>query len=64
MNWNVDKFLLTRIKGVAAVAIYSISSQINTYYLSFSTAISNMYIPEINQQIIENNNLDNVNKIF
>ncbi|WP_195395999.1 oligosaccharide flippase family protein [Holdemania sp. 1001302B_160321_E10] len=64
VNWNVDKFLLTRIKGVAAVAIYSISSQINTYYLSFSTAISNMYIPEINQQIIENNNLDNVNKIF
>lgn len=64
INWNVDKFLLTRLKGASLVAIYSISSQLNSYYLSFSTSISNVFIPEVNQQIIENNDINQVEKIF
>lgn len=49
INWSVDKFLLGMYKGTVAVAVYGIASQLNTYYLSFSTSISGVFIPKINR---------------
>lgn len=51
INWNVDKFILGRIKGTVAVAVYGIAAQLNTYYLSLSTSISNVFIPRVNRMI-------------
>ena len=58
INWSVDKFLLGRIIGTSAVAIYGVGGQINSMYLEFSTAISNVFIPEVNRLVAEKN--DNV----
>lgn len=51
INWTVDKFILGRIKGTVAVAVYGIAAQLNTYYLSLSTSISNVFIPRVNKMI-------------
>lgn len=48
-NWSIDKFILGKIKGSSDVAVYSIGSQFNTLYLSFSTAISSVFIPKVNR---------------
>lgn len=48
INWNVDKFIIGRYYGAVQVAIYGLAAQLNTYYMSLSTAISNVYIPRIN----------------
>ena len=53
INWNVDRFLLGMYKGTGAVAVYGIGSQINTYYMSFSTSVSNVFIPKINRMVNE-----------
>ncbi|MFD1466066.1 oligosaccharide flippase family protein [Lapidilactobacillus mulanensis] len=53
INWNVDKFIIGRYYGAVPVAIYGIAAQLNNYYLSFSTAISNVYIPRINRIVAE-----------
>jgi O-antigen/teichoic acid export membrane protein len=51
INWNVDKFILGRVKGTVAVAVYGLAAQLNTYYLSLSTSISNVFIPRVNRMI-------------
>lgn len=53
INWNVDKFLLGRISGTVAVAVYGIGSQLNNMYLQVSTAISNVFIPQVNRIVAE-----------
>lgn len=55
INWSVDKFLLGRYAGTVVVAIYAVGSQINTYYLNFSTSISSVFIPKVNRIVSETN---------
>ncbi len=49
LNWNVDKFLLGRMKGTTAVAIYSVGYALYSYYMTFSTAISGIFAPRIHK---------------
>lgn len=64
INWNVDRFLLGMFKGTGAVAVYGIGSQFNTYYLSFSTAISNVFIPKVNRMVTESNDNKVLTELF
>lgn len=64
INWSVDKFLLGRIIGTSAVAIYGVGEQINSMYLEFSTAISNVFIPEVNRLVAEENDNVKLTKLF
>lgn len=49
INWNIDKLLLTRFKGTAEVAIYSVAYTLSTCYQLFSTSISNVFTPRIHK---------------
>ena len=49
INWAVDKFVLGRIAGTAAVAIYGVGAQINSLYIQFSTAVSSVFSPRVNK---------------
>ncbi len=51
INWSVDRFLLGRIVGTSAVAIYGVAGQLNTMYIQFSTSISNVFVPRINKMV-------------
>ena len=64
INWNIDRFLLGMYKGTGAVAIYGIGSQFNTYYMSFSTSVSNVFIPRINRMVNESNDNSTLTEIF
>ena len=55
INWNVDKFLLGRIAGTSAVAIYGVGGQINNIYMQLSTSVSNVFIPKVNKIVAETN---------
>lgn len=64
INWNVDKFILGRFQGTIVVAIYGLSAQLNTYYLTLSTAISNVFIPRIHRIVASSNDNDELTKLF
>lgn len=64
INWNVDKFILGRFRGTIAVAVYGIASQLNTYYLSLSTAISNVFIPRVNRMVAVSNDNKELTNLF
>lgn len=52
INWQTDKLILGKMINASAVAIYAVAANINTMYLSFSTAISSVFTPRIHK--IEN----------
>lgn len=54
INWATDKMVLGKICTSTAVAVYAIGSQINTYYLQFSTAISGVFVPQVNRIVVSN----------
>ena len=49
--WNIDKIILSKISGIEEVTVYSLATQINTYYISIGTIISSVFIPKINKLI-------------
>lgn len=57
VNWTVDRFILGSICGTIITAIYSVAGQINSLYMNFSTAISNVMLPKITK--MEDNNATN-----
>ena len=48
INWSVDKFILGWVSGTGAVAVYGVGAQINSLFISFSTAISSVFAPRVN----------------
>ena len=64
INWNVDRFIVGRFKGTIAVATYSLAAQLNTYYLSFSTALSGVFIPRVNAMVSGKNDNKELSLLF
>lgn len=62
INWNVDKLILTRFKGTAEVAVYSVGYTIYTYYQMFSVSISSVFTPRIHKLVNETNDDNNKQK--
>lgn len=64
VNWSVDRFLLGRIMGTAAVAVYSLGAQINSMYIMLSTSVSSVFVPRVNRIVAETNDNDKLSSIF
>ena len=45
INWQVDKIILSAVRGSAATAVYGVAAQLNTMYAGASTAISGVFYP-------------------
>lgn len=52
-NWQVDKFLIARFRGAEEVGVYSIGAQINSVFMSLTTAITSLYVPLANRMVAE-----------
>lgn len=55
INWNVDKIVLGRFKGTGEVALYSVGFTIYSFYQLFSTAISELFTPQIHRTVNSEN---------
>ncbi|MGO4936215.1 lipopolysaccharide biosynthesis protein [Fundicoccus sp. Sow4_H7] len=64
INWNIDKFILGRFHGAVSVAVYGLAAQLNTYYLSLSTAISSVFIPRVHRLVANSYNNTELTKLF
>ena len=63
INWSVDKFLLGRMMGTTAVAVYSVAANLNSMYMTFSTTVSSVFVPKVNMMVSNNDN-HTLNKLF
>lgn len=57
VNWSADQFILGSIAGTVATAVYSVAGQLNNMYMNFSTAISNVLLPQVTK--MEDNKASN-----
>lgn len=55
INWNLPNFLLGALKGADEVAVYSIANQIKNIFMGLSTALSGVFVPEINKLALQKN---------
>ena len=49
INWTVDTTILGIVSGTAATAVYGVGSQLHRYYMTVSTSISGVFVPQINR---------------
>ena len=49
LNWQIDKFILARTQGTGDISLYSVGATFNTYYMTFSAALSSVFIAQINK---------------
>lgn len=54
INWQTDKVILAKFVNSEAVAVYAVAANINIIYLSFSGAVSSVFIPKVNQVVVNN----------
>lgn len=64
INWQIDTLVLGVVSGTAAVAVYSIASGLNSYVLTFSTAISSVLVPRVNMLVASNASKEEINGLF
>ena len=64
INWSVDKFLLGRMIGTTAVAIYGLGGQINTMYVQLSSSISTVFVPKVNRIVAETDDNEELSNLF
>jgi len=64
INWNVDKFILGRFGGTISVAVYGLAGQLNTYYMSLSSAISGVFIPRVHKMVAKVNDNAELTLLF
>jgi len=49
--WSTGQFVVGIFVGTAAAAVFAIAMQMKTYYMSFSNAISGLFLPKITAMI-------------
>ena len=49
--WNTDQLILAVFVGSAPIAIYAVSSQFNTYFISLSNVLSSMFLPKLTKMV-------------
>lgn len=54
VNNNIDKTLLGRYQGTISVAIYSIASNLRSYYEQLSTTLAGVFTPRIHRMVASN----------
>lgn len=64
VNWSIGKFLLGRLSGTTAVAIFGLGAQLNSMYLQFSTSISNVFVPKVNRIVATSDDNRELTKLF
>ena len=55
LNSNVDKFLLGRMSGTVAVALYSVAFNLKYHYTTLTWIVPEMFIPRVNRLAVEGN---------
>lgn len=64
INWSIDKFLLGRMIGTAAVAVYGVAGQINSLYLTLASSISGVFVPRVNMIAAKNQDSCELTDLF
>ena len=64
INWSLDKFLLGRYAGTAAVAVYAVAANLNGMYQQFSSAVPSVFVAKVNMAVARQDSKTEINRFF
>lgn len=64
ITFSTDNVVLSSLKGTTAVAVYTIGSNFKNYFQSFSSSISSVFAPQVNQLVARNCRIEDLDEIF
>jgi len=62
--WKTDQLILGILSGTSAVAVYSIASQLDRYYINFSANINSVFLPRISAISAKSDDMTEINGMF
>lgn len=62
--WSTGQFVLGIVSGTAAVAVYSVAVQLHSMFLSFSTAISSVFLPKVTSMAVTGSENEQISDLF
>ncbi|MFX0558407.1 oligosaccharide flippase family protein [Maribacter sp. CXY002] len=62
--WSTGQFVLGIYVGTAAVAVFAIAIQLQGMYMSFSTAISGVFLPKVTGMVASNKSKVEISDLF
>lgn len=51
INWNSDRIVLGMFRGEEDVAVYSVGAQLNIYFMSLATMLTNVFVPRVHRLV-------------
>lgn len=64
ITFSTDSMVLSAVKGSTAVAIYTVGANFKVYFQSFSSSISAVFAPQVNQIVAQNKNNSVLDELF
>lgn len=62
--WSTGQFVLGVVSGTTAVAVFAIALQMKTYYMSFSNAISGLFLPKVTAMVSNSSSNREISDLF
>ena len=62
--WSTGQFVLGMFKGAMVVAVYAIAIQLQSVYMSFSTAISGVFLPRVTSMVAKGSDEKAISDLF
>jgi O-antigen/teichoic acid export membrane protein len=62
--WSSGQFILGMYIGTAAIAVYAVAIQLQSMYMSFSTAISGVFLPKVTAMVMTEKNEKKISDLF
>lgn len=62
--WSTGQFVLGIYKGSAAIAVYAVAIQLQAIYMTFSTAISGVFLPKVTAMVAKGSCEREVSDLF
>ena len=62
--WSTGQFVLGMFAGAVAVAIYAVAIQLEHIFMSFSTAISGVFLPKVTAMVAKGNSEKEISDLF
>ena len=62
--WSTGQFVLGAVSGTIAVSVFAIAIQLEGMYMTFSTAISSVFLPKVTGMVTINDNHEQISNLF
>lgn len=62
--WSTGQFVLGAVSGTVAVSVFAVAIQLESMYMTFSTAISGVFLPKVSGMVARNSTNEQLSELF